>query len=383
MLITRLTESLENSRNYSFLRLGDGEIRFLLENQESKWRDDRYDIDRPPSCEVAMGTLGLRNVDYRRLLKSYEECDGLDLYLFQEYNLKSIDKLKWHRNTRKWTISDLQEGGIINKWTQFEFAKYTTQHKSLICGAEAFLLRELIQEKEYIEIAERYIPEARQLCFYEPPDRGRNPSLHLDKIKRDLIDIIRSENCDTIFISLGGAAKILCYEITREISVRAIDWGSMIRGLTYSGSDGQSAWRASHNPFFFRIPLPLYYRCMRRAWPALSVSEILGKTHAQLCLDMQKKTVGATAPCDVHDPKTFDFSRENLQAFYDAYSFYCRKIRFLAKGRHELSLVREFELWRLKKGIGFKGKIFLLLVRIKAKFRSLTKRIYLKDGSSR
>ena len=373
-ILISFTKALDQKNSFSFLRLGDGEIRFLIENQQSKWKDGRYDRDLAPSCEVATGTLGLRRVDYERLLKSYEECDGLDLYLSQEYNRISIDKLKWRRNPLKWTISDHKDGGVINEWTRLEFKKYTSHHKSLICGAEAFLLRELIREPEYREIAREYIPTDGQLIFYEPPERGRNPSIYLDKIKKDIIDIITSERCDTVFISLGGAAKMLCYEIAKEVGVRAIDWGSMIRALTYSGSDGQSAWRASHNPFFFRIPLPLYYRCMWRAWPSLSISEILGKSHAQLCLIMQRKTIGSTVACDVHDPKTFDGSRENMNYFHEDYSFYTREIRPLAQGDHEKSLAREFEMWRLKKGIGLKGDIFLFLVRVKALLRSLKKR---------
>ena len=328
-------------------------------------------MDLPPSCEVATGTLGLRSDDYNRLLKSYEECDGLDLYLSQEYNRLTIEKIQWSRNALKWTIDDPGRTGLINRWTRFEFQKYTIKHKSLICGAEALLLRELINEPEYREIAESYLPPTSQLSFYEPPDRGRNPSLNLERIKKDLKEIILNDKCDTIFISLGGAAKILCYELSKEIGIRAIDWGSMIRALTYSGSDGQSAWRASHNPFFFRVPFPLYYKCMRRAWPTLAVSEVLGKSHAQLCLEMQTKSVGSTAPADVHDPEAFDYSTENEQEFLKSYQFYRREVLSLPMDRVEKALVREFERWRLKKGIGFKGRIFLFLVRIKSLLRIL------------
>lgn len=369
--ILRLSDLLEKNESFSFLRLGDGEIRFLIENQESQWRDDRYDIERPASCELATGTLGLRAQDYQRLLRSYEECDGLDLYLCQEYNRISIDEIKWARNSAKWTISIPEECGIINRWTQFEFKKYTSKHKSLICGAEAHLLKELILEPEYRKIACDYLSESKQLCFYEPPNRGKNLSQNLEKIKQDIKNFILNEKCDTVFISLGGPAKILCYEIAAEIGVRAIDWGSMIRALTYSGSDGQSSWRASHNPFFFRIPLPLYYRCIKRAWPSLSLAEILGKSHAQLCLELQRKMVGISSPADVHDPSTFDDSSENQSEFFKAWKFYRREILPLVEGRSEMSLVREFEMWRLKKGVGFKGQLFLLLLKIKAILRRL------------
>ena len=154
--------------------------------------------------------------------------------------------------------------------------------------------------------------------------------------------MIRIGRYDTLLICLGGSAKILCYELAREMSVRAIDWGSMLRGLTYSGSDGQSAWRASHNPFFFRVPFPIYLRSMVRAWPGLSREELLGKAHAQLCLEMQRKSIGSTFPADVHDPDNFEHNFNNERNFLAGYHHYRRVVQPLASTPREKALVRKW-----------------------------------------
>jgi cytidylate kinase len=46
---------------------------------------------------------------------------------------------------------------------------------------------------------------------------------------------------DTVFLSLGGAAKILCFELAKELDVRMFDFGAMLRALTFSGSPGNLA----------------------------------------------------------------------------------------------------------------------------------------------
>ena len=371
----RLTELLEAYSSFSFLRMGDGELRFLLEVQEQKWKDGLYDAERSASCEIATGTLGLRSVDYERLLASYQGCGGLDLYLGEEYNKKEYARLRWARDASKWTVSDPAASKFIYDWTRFHLKLYASHHKCLFCGAEAALFRELLVEPEYRRIAGDYLPAQAQFGFYEPPERGRNASANLDKVKQDLKQLTKSGNYDTVFICYGGPAKILCFELAREMNVRTIDWGSMLRAMTYSGSDGQATWRASHNPFFFRVPLPLYLNAMRRAWPDLTNEELLGKAHAQLCLELQRKAVGLTLPADVHDPDAFDSSPENEKCFLEAYDYYRRSIRPLARTPSEKALVKEMERWRLKKGLGARGRIFRKLVHFKGSTRKMVQRL--------
>lgn len=368
--VFQLTYYLETNQSFSFLRLGDREIRYLIQNQTNTYDKHQDVLENKVSCEISKGSLGLQQKDYPRLLKSYEECHGLDLYAHQPYNEIWINKIKWRRNQDKWTLSKPDECGIINLWTLLEFKKYTSKHKSLIVGAEALLFKELSMEDEFRRIARNYLPDNNNLVFYEPPNRGRNISENYQKLRHDIKEIIKNEKCDTIFVSLGGVAKILCYEMAMESNIRAVDFGSMLRALTYSGSSGNSSNRASHNPFFFRIPLSLYIKCAKSAWPSLEISELLGKSHAQLCLELQRKKVAFSYTADANDPSVFDESKENMQSFAKSYKYYKKTIKPLAKNEGEYKIVKEFKYWILKKGIGWDGKIFKTLVQLKKAYRS-------------
>jgi hypothetical protein len=206
--------------------------------------------------------------------------------------------------------------------------------------------------------------------FHQVRGDGENLSNYLDAIKGDIAAIVREQRIDTLFLSLGGAAKPLCYELARELNICAMDFGSMMRGLAYCGSSGAGLWRSSHNPFFVRVPFAMHMQALERAHPNLTPVKLLAKAHAQLCLDLQRREAGWSVAADVIDASSFDPSPENLRVFHTALRHYRRHYRSLAQGNPEAEgLVREFDEWCLKKGIGWRGRIFRSLVYLRNALR--------------
>src|SRR5205823_6369748 len=100
----------------------------------------------------------------------------------------------------------------------------------------------------------QYWPERARIFYHQVRDDGRNLDANLDLVKEDLREFVREHRLDTLFLSLGGGAKILGYELSRELGICCFDFGAMIRTFTYSGCDGNRVARSPHSPFFFRIP---------------------------------------------------------------------------------------------------------------------------------
>jgi hypothetical protein len=228
-------------------------------------------------------------------------------------------------------------------------------------GAEAQLLRELSQTPSFLAAAAPFWPIGARISYHEVRDGGRNIDRNLDSIKSDLRSVIRAEQLHTVFLSLGGASKILCAELSREEDVRMFDAGSMLRALTYSGSDGNRSARSPHYPFLYRLPFETWCEAMERTWPHLRPEAKLAKIHAQLIYEVQRKEVGWT-----YGSQELDLSTENRAAFSEAYRRYltCYKqlfdlnletrrerARFLHFcGQHELSDegLRYFRWFRAK-----------------------------------
>lgn len=362
----RLMYLLEENSSFSFLRLGDGELRFLLLVEQGKWLDKNFSNENlSPSCENALGMLGLTQKDHTRLLHSYYYCDYLDTYDYQAYNSQQLPKFNLKRSENLYSPTSIATSGIIPDWTWFELRSYLEQHRCLFCGAEAGLLNALLQQPSYRENFQAFWPIELECWFYLPPNKGKKVSDNLDIIKDFLVERLYQHQADTLFLSLGGAAKILCYELARECGIRAIDWGSIMRSLAYAGSDGQSPWRSSHHIYFERVPLNIYFTALRKAHPDMTTPHLISKTHAQLCLDLQRKIVMESVPSDVHDPNSFDPSKDNLRAFTDSHRFYSKYVLPLANDNESKGLVYEFKYWLLKKGIGFKGRAFQALLKFK------------------
>ena len=361
----RFTALMEQQRGFSFLRLGDGELRFLLEAQENVELTERRGLR--PSCEIAYGSPAVTRKDYDRLLKSYERCSVIDLHRDLPYNRAHLARLRWRRAPEAIGTASSGAVGLLFTWLHHEFRSYLTRHRVVICGAEASLLRELLTDPEYRRIAASYWPEGANVTFVQPRRDGRNVSEDLDAIKDDLTEAIRDHRADTVFVSLGGGAKILCYELAAELGVCAIDCGSALRALTYSGSDGQSLWRASHHPFLFRVPLDVYLPALQRAYPGIDPMTLIAKAHAQLCLDLQRKVLLQSVTSDANDGAMFDPSSENLRTFAESFAWYRRSVLPIARINPEAAvLVSEFAHWRRKHGLGWDGRLFRMGLAVKA-----------------
>jgi hypothetical protein len=231
-------------------------------------------------------------------------------------------------------------------WTMTQMRSFLSSRRTLVCGAEAAVQQQLFNEPEYMALASEYWPASACIEFVQPPDDGRFLSENLDIIKKLLLDRIKNRSYDTVFLCLGGAAKILCFEIAEQVGVCAIDWGSMLRALTYSGSDGFANWRASHNPFFFRVPLRLYFPALAKAHPGKSPEWYLGKVHSQLALNLQLREKGRSRPADAHDQSSRAYSHENMRDFEEDYLYYESSI--IPRFRQSRKLVSDFHNWLLR-----------------------------------
>ena len=369
-----LTRLVEGSRRFSFFRLGDGELRFLLEAQNGPVQNLPQLLR--PSCQCALGNPGLTDKDYVRLLTSFERCSLVDVYGDLPYNEENLQRLKWKYPQNDGTVISSGRVGFIFYWIHSEFRKYLTRHRCLFCGAEAALLCELLKEPEYRQIAQAYWPYDGDIYFLQPRRDGRFLSEDLDRIKEDIARFVVERCIDTVFLALGGAAKIIAYELAEELGIRAIDVGSALRSLTYSGSDGYAGWRAPHHVFLVRVPFALYMRALRRAHPDYDAVALLAKAHAQLCLELHRKTPLQSNTSDIHDLNMYDPSKENLRYFREGYQVYKREYRSLwRKSEEAKDLVREFDGWRRRKGLGWDGKLFRAGVLVMGCIRNVVQRL--------
>lgn len=367
LLAASFNAELEGNRSFSFLRLGDGELRFMLRMQEGN--HEAWAPRRELSCENAIGSPAISPLQYLRLRISFERATVVDHYGALPFNSEHLSQLQWDRQDR---TRDYSSGpyGLIIDWLVVFGKQYFLTHRCLFCGAEADILAQLIMDPAYRFLAKELIPDAPQLFFHQPYRNGSFISEDLDIIKEQLCREISMTGADTVFLSLGGGAKILAYELAKEMDIRVIDFGSAIRSLTYSGSDGYSGSRSPHHVHLLRVPFALYMSALLAARPHLSSEMILAKAHAQLCLEIQKHIPLRSQASDVHDSRNVDFSRECRVAFLEGYSVYRRKFRPLARSSPlARSQANEFTYWRRKKGLGWDGWLFIRLIRAKQLFR--------------
>jgi hypothetical protein len=230
-----------------------------------------------------------------------------------------------------------------------------------VVGAEARLLQELLKEPLFREVSEPYWPSDTEVCLLQPRDNGRNLDTNLDLIADDLRQWIRATGVDTVFLSLGGAAKILCVELAEELGVRMFDSGAMLRALTYSGSDGNRACRATHYPFLYRVPFETWAAAAERAFPGLPDEELLAKLHAQLILEVQAREIGWT-----HASWELDLSPSNRRSFRQAHAIYRARYGHLFRKTKATRRERAgFLHFCGTHGLTWEGRFFLALFRAK------------------
>ena len=186
------------------------------------------------------------------------------------------------------------------------------------------MLELLSRKPEFKQASVQYWPERARIFYHQVRDDGRNLDANLDLVKEDLREFVREHRLDTLFLSLGGGAKILGYELSRELGICCFDFGAMIRAFTYSGCDGNRVARSPHSPFFFRIPFQTHMDALEQAFPNLTSAELLAKAHGQLLLEVLKKQVGWTFAS-----WEFDFGSENVSSFCLAFKEYKKRYQRL------------------------------------------------------
>src|SRR6056297_1632721 len=95
---SRLTELMLSSDSFSYLRLGDGELNWMLRMQgiETPYRL-RYGYSDAASCTKPFSVTGLQPELYRRLRNAVENCSYLDFY--DAENADSIQQLELDRSS--------------------------------------------------------------------------------------------------------------------------------------------------------------------------------------------------------------------------------------------------------------------------------------------
>jgi hypothetical protein len=318
-----LSQLMATRRPFCFLRMGDLELVYLLAEQHN--RLDEIDFAGGPlSGTQAYGNPGLSPKHARRLRRAYEQADYVDFHEKNWPNQHLTPRLVLEMTPGSYRNPTKEASLVFLTWTENEFKQYCQGRRIGFAAAEARLLELLSRTPEFKRAAANYWPEQAEIFYHQVRDDGRNLNANLDFVKDDLQGFVKEHRIDTLFLSLGGGAKILGYELSRELGICCFDFGAMTRALTYSGCDGNRVARSTHSPFFFRIPFKTHMDAVEHAFPNLTPAELLAKSHGQLLLEVMKKEVGWTFAS-----WEFDFSPENVSAFRTAFQEYRQRYRKL------------------------------------------------------
>ncbi len=364
---------LRNAKNLSFLRMGDGELRFLLESQDGTRSDDDYPINSQSSLSSGVkGAAANRVSDYKRVLKAYECCDFLDLHLHVPFVRDHLELLKWNRRNDGWQSEGAHDSRILPRWFLTHFHDYVVDHNCLFCAGEAPLQKALLQDPEYKQYAMKIWPEKYQADFLSLPNFGRNLSRDYDEMLQSIASAIQQNNYDTVFVGASGLAKPLCVELSEKYSVKALDIGSVLRAMTYSATAGDATWPANHNPFYFSVPLPVYMKATQKAYSHLEPYELIAKANAQLCFDLMHGESGQTFRTSAS--KSLTANQKNLKVFKENYFYYIEKLLPEFKGYDKVEAqVVDLHWWLKLKGftrlIPLPYRMSLLLDQVKRLLR--------------
>ena len=356
-----LSHLMRSQRPFCFLRMGDMELAYLLAQQEQ--RLDRIDFgDGPRSGTQAYTNPGLSADHAERLRKAYERADYVDFHEGNWPNEHLVSRLALTRVPGSYRNETKKTSLVFLTWTENEFRIYCSSRRVGFVGAEARLLEVISQTPEFKRAAADYWPETAQIFYHHLRNDGRDLDANLDLVKQDLRQFIEAHQIDTLFLSLGGGAKILGYELSRELGICCFDFGAMIRAFTYSGCDGNRMARSPHSPFLFRIPFGVYMEALERVMPNLTPAELLAKAHGQLLLELMKKEIGWTSVS-----WDFDFSEENISAFRNAFQEYRKRYSKLFRLSSATKMERAgFLHFCGMHGLTLEGRMFLVLFRLKA-----------------
>jgi hypothetical protein len=364
-----LSAQMRSRKPFCFLRMGDMELRYLLAKQHNRL-DGIEPGTGPISGTRAYGNPGLTAKHAERLRRAYEGADYVDFHEQNWPNEHLISRLELRRAPGSYRNLTKETSLVFLTWTEKEFKEYCRNRRIGFAAAEARLLELLSQTPEFREAAADYWPDNAEIFYHQVRNDGRDLDANLDVIKEDLQGFAKEHRLDTIFLSLGGGAKILSYELSRELGICCFDFGAMIRALTYSGSDGNRAARSTHSPFLFRIPFDTYMTALERAFPGLTPAELLAKAHGQLLLELMRKEVGWTSVS-----WDFDFNEQNVSAFRDAFRAYRKRYRKLFGSSSATKMERAgFLHFCGKHRLTLEGRLFLFVFRVKTLLRHCSRR---------
>lgn len=359
-----LTRLMRSERPFCFLRMGDMELAYLLAQQEQHL--DRIDFrDGPMSGTQAFTNPGLSADHAERLRAAYEKADYVDFHEGNWPNEHLVSKLTLKRSPDAHRNPTKETSLVFLTWTESEFKQYCNGRRIGFAGAEARLLEIISKTSEFKRAAADYWSENAQFFYHQLRNDGRDLDANLDIIKQDLRQFVKAHEIDTLFLSLGGGAKILGYELSRELGICCFDFGAMMRALTYSGCDGNRMTRSPHSPFLFRIPFRVYMEALEKAMPGLAPAELLAKAHGQLLLELMKKEIGWTSVS-----WEFDFREENRTAFHDAFQEYLKRYRKLFRSSSATKMERAgFLHFCGTHKLTLEGELFLMAFRGKGLVR--------------
>ena len=354
----RLSDLMRTIRPFSFLRLGDMELGLMLANQAGEdLRWTQLQENQTLSSSVAFGHPGLDNRYVTRLQRSYEQATYVDFHERWWINRTLIPLLKLNRPVDALRNRDESDSHLFFEWLRYSFKDYIQGRRCLFVGAEAGVLGRLFQRQEYKQLAKDYWPET-VIPFFQAEESLLVESL--DQIKSRIVQTIKSENIDTLFLSLGGGAKIICAELAGELDICSFDFGGLMRGLTYSGSDGHNFVRSTHHPFFLRVPFDLFMDAFEESHPGLALDKLLVKAQCQVMLDLADHEIGESQPT-MHMKK----SERNLDYFHQSLKAYQIRYAGIEKTNQVTrKLAREF-LYSYTESIYGRQSVQLLLVRVR------------------
>ena len=362
--VKRITKLMSQNRPFCFLRMGDMELRYLLSYQEGNINEistHNY-TDGILSGTRGIGNPGLGPKHAKRLWEVYELADYVDFHERNWPNEYLVPELKLEQRTGATRNPDTNTSCIFLTWVEKEFKDYCQGRRIGFAGAEARILEFLSKMVEFKQISGEYWPDQAEVFFHQARNDGRDLDANLDLVKEDLRSFVTENKIDILFISLGGGAKIIGYELSRELGICCFDFGAMTRALTYSGCDGNRFARSPHSPFLYRISFGTYMDALEEAFPKLTHAQLLAKAHGQLILEVVKKDIGWT-----YASWEYDFSIENVAAFRSAYKRYISRYRNLFSVNGDTIKERaNFLHFCGTHALTMEGRLFLLKFKVKA-----------------
>src|SRR6266480_719374 len=361
-----LSELMRTTRPFCFLRMGDMELVYLLAQQHDKLDAIEF-RDGPVSGTQAWCNPGLSGRHADRLRSAYEQADYVDFHEKNWPNQHLVPLLNLRRATGPHSNPTAETSLLFLTWTEAEFRGYCQNRKIGFAGAEARLLELLSQTAEFKRAAADYWPDRAEIFYHQVRNDGRDLDANLDLVKEDLREFVKVHRLDTLFLSLGGGAKILGYELSRELGICCFDFGAMIRAFTYSGCDGNRVARSPHSPFFFRLPFKTHMDALEQAFPNLRPAELLVKAHGQLLLEVLKKQVGWT-----YASWEYDFSPENIAFFRQGFKEYQKRYGKLFNSSAAAKKERAgFLHFCGSHGLTLEGRLFLAIFNAKGFARKI------------